>query len=443
MVSDPVQRALRGESAAELAESVETALRSGRLAPGAALPPVRALAAQLELSPTTVAAAYRTLRQRGVVVTAGRRGTRIAPGPPLAVRPGAALPPGVVDLAGGNPDPALLPRLGPFLARLDPAPRLYAEEIHLPALLARAAADLDAEGIPHEALSVVSGALDGIERVLAAHLRPGDRVAVEDPGFTGVIHLVRAQGLVLEPVALDDAGPHPAALERALAAGARAVVLTPRAANPSGAALDAAREARLRAVLARHPEVLVVEDDHAGAAAGVPARTLCGRRTPRYAVVRSVSKTLGPDLRVAVLAGDAETVARVEGRQALGTRWVSHILQQLVVDLWGDRGVQRLLARAARSYGERREALLRALAAHGIRAHGRSGLNVWVPVPEEALVVQGLLRAGFAVRAGESYRIASPPAVRITSAALPASEAPRLAAALSVLLSPSRRALPA
>jgi DNA-binding transcriptional MocR family regulator len=439
-----IQKDIRGRRAAAIAASVEAQVREGRLAPGAALPTVRALARRLEVSPTTVAAAYRTLRARGLVVAAGRRGTRVSPAPPVpptafAPRP---LPPGVRDLATGNPDPALLPRLAPALARLaraDPDPHLYAEAVHLPALLERAAADFAADGIPADALSVVSGALDGIERVLLAHLRPGDAVAVEDPAFAGVLHLVRALGLVPVAVAVDDAGPRPAPLARALRGGARAFVLTPRAHNPFGSALDAARAAALRAVLHEHPGVLVVEDDHAGAAAGVAAHSVCAAGVERWAVVRSVSKTLGPDLRLAVLAGDAETVARVEGRQLLGTRWVSHLLQHLVVDLWADRTVQRLLARAARTYAERRAALVGALEARGIPAHGRSGLNVWIPVPEETAAVQGLLAAGFAVRAGEVYRLEAPPAIRVTTAALPAEQAPRLAEALARLLAPAGR----
>src|SRR6185436_21005556 len=92
--------------------------------------------------------------------------------------------------------------------------------------------------------------------------------------------------------------------------------------------------------------------------------TLIDRTRPSWAIVRSVSKSLGPDLRVALLASDARTHARVEGRQTLGIRWVSHILQRIVVALWRDRTP----ARAGRVYTERREALLRELRARGIAA---------------------------------------------------------------------------
>ena len=107
--------------------------------------------------------------------------------------------------------------------------------------------------------------------------------------------------------------------------------------------------------------------------------------------------------------------------------------------LWSDSATDRLLARAADTYATRRDALVRALAVHGIEAHGRSGLNVWVPVVEEAAIVAALAQAGWAVRAGERYRLKSGPAVRITVAGLARRDADRLAAALARSLRPERR----
>src|SRR5262249_15561679 len=146
--------------------------------------------------------------------------------------------------------------------------------------------------------------------------------------------LLGALGLVPEPVRVDDCGAIPEELQRALEGGACACILTPRAQNPTGAAYDARRARQLRAVLDRHPEALVVEDDHAGPVAGASALTVVHAKRPRWAVVRSASKSLGPDLRLAILSGDPLTVARVEGRRALGAGWVSDILQGMVEALW-------------------------------------------------------------------------------------------------------------
>jgi DNA-binding transcriptional MocR family regulator len=381
------------------------------------------------VSPATVAAAYRTLRERGLVTASGRRGTAVAEQPPLPVRRARLLPAGARDLARGNPDPDLLPPLAPALARIGTEHRLYGEPATLDALVDLARSGFAADGVEGE-IAVVGGALDGIERILQTGLRPGDAVGVEDPTWPRITDLVRALGYVPEPVAVDDRGIVPEALARALRRRVRAVVATPRGQNPTGAALDAARAAQLRAVLAAHPDVLVVEDDYAAAVAGAPYAPLHGT-TARFAVVRSLSKVIGPDLRIALVAGDPLTIGRVEGRQLVGPGWVSHILQRLAAELLASAETTALLARAARVYAERRRALVDACAAHGIEAHGRSGLGVFIPVREEAATTQLLLERGFAVSPGERYRLASPPGIRVTTTTLLPAEARALAAALA------------
>lgn len=433
------QYLVESRRASGIASELEAAIREGSLTPGERLPTVRSLASTLGVSPVTVASAYRELRTRGMVTTAGRRGTRVSARPPLPP-PGMPLPPaGARDLSSGNPDPALLPPLQPVLRRLRVEHQLYTERPGLPRLLELAATEFDRDRIEARSLAVVSGALDGIERVLEAHLRPGDRVAVEDPGFPRVFDLIGALGLVPEPVDVDNFGPLPEALERALASGPQAFILTPRAQNPTGAALDERRASELRAVLRDRPELLLIEDDHAGAVAGAPALTLCEPDRERWSVVRSFSKPLGPDLRLAVVAGDPTTIARVLGRQLLGQGWVSHVLQGLAVELLSAAGTARLLNRASEAYSVRRAALIEGLAAHDIEAHGRSGLNVWVPVPDELATVGSLQQAGWAVAAGQRFRLRSPGAVRVTVATLREGESQSFAAELARSLRPGAR----
>jgi DNA-binding transcriptional MocR family regulator len=402
------------------------------------MPTVRTLAAILDTSPATVNSAYRILRQRGLVVAEGRRGTRVAPRPPVHIRPrrAAAEPrPARGDLSLGFPDPALLPAIGPALAAIDIDRRLDIPTLDAndPDLLAFAAASFENDGIPSEAISVVAGALDGIERVLNAHLRPGDRVLVEDPAYPPLRDLLSALGLVEVGVPVDDEGLVPEAFVAALRRGAQAIVTTPRAQNPYGSALDPDRATELRAALAEHPSTLVVEDDHASVVAGAPYASLIGDDHPRWAVLRSVSKVLHPDMRLALLAGDETTAARVEGRQWLGPRWVSHILQATVAGLLGDRDFHAVAEIARDTYARRRNALIDALAGHGIEAHGRSGLNVWIPVDEEAPVLGAVFDAGWLVLAGEHCRVNAPPAVRVTTAMLPEDDAPDLAQAIATV----------
>lgn len=407
--------------------------------PGDRLPTVRDLATRLGVSPTTVAAAYRTLGARGIVTGRGRQGTRISAGPALPARAAPSVPAGARDLTDGNPDVRLLPPWRPALRRLVPETVTYGDaQADRPDLLGLAREGYRADGIAADRIVVVPGALDGVERVLLAHLRPGDRVAVEDPGYARSFDLLAALGLVAVPMPVDDDGPSVAGLRAALADGARATIITPRAQNPTGAVLGASRARALREVLAGQPEVLVIEDDHAGPIAGATAHSVTHAHQARWAVVRSVAKTLGPDLRLATVAGDRATVDRVEGRLRLGTGWVSHLLQQLVVELWQDPATQTRIEHAEATYTARRDALLGALATHGIDAHGASGLNVWVPVPEEDTAIAGLLARGWAVTAGERFRLRTHPALRVTTATLEPADARRLAADLAAAIAPAR-----
>jgi DNA-binding transcriptional MocR family regulator len=436
------QYQVTGSNAASISASVEAGVRTGDLIAGAALPPVRVLASALHVSPATVAKAYQELRQRGVLETAGRHGTRVRARPAVAGGRGAwrlPVPVGAVDLSSGQPDVRLLPALGPQLIAV-------AAELHTPigyvdatvdGLAAAARFRLAADGVPMGAaeVTVVAGALDGIERLLTAHLRPGDTVAVEDPGWANLLDLIAALGLRVAPVPVDDEGPDPAALAAALAAGARAVVITTRAHNPTGAAVTADRAAALRAVLASHPDVLLIEDDHAAELAGVPLCPLAGA-TDSWAFVRSASKPFGPDLRIAVLAGDEATVARVVGRMRAGAGWVSTVLQRVLLRMWSDEQVGAGIEAAAASYRRRRLALRDALGEHGLSAHGHTGINVWVPVPDETRAVGALRDAGYVVAPGALFRVATGPGIRITVSALADTDIAPLAAAVANAVDP-------
>jgi DNA-binding transcriptional MocR family regulator len=416
-----------GETAAAISASVETGVRDGRLRPGDALPPVRTLAGDLGVSPATVASAYRALRERGLIETAGRAGTRVRARPPVILRSSWQMlpPPGALDLASGAPDRALLPALDGRV--VDGLHVNYQQGGPIDELIAIARDRLGADGVPTEHLTLTGGALDGIERMLDAHLRPGDKVAVEDPGWANLLDLVAALGLTPVPMPVDAAGPTVAGLRAALAAGVSALVVTSRAQNPTGAVVTEARATSLRDVLSKYQKVLVIEDDHAAELSHHRAHPLSGV-TEAWGYVRSVSKPYGPDLRLGVLAGDETSVARVAGRMRLGAGWISTILQRLVLALWRDAQVAAAIRRAGEVYAERRMALRTALG--DLPSLGESGINVWIPVADETRAVAALREDGIAVAPGALYRIATPPAIRVTTATLPVRDAQRVADAI-------------
>ena len=116
--------------------------------------------------------------------------------------------------------------------------------------------------------------------------------------------------------------------------------------------------------------MLLIEDDHCAGIAGASLHTLAGT-TRHWAFVRSAAKAYGPDLRLALLAGDQRTVDRVQGRLRLGPGWISHLLQDLAVSLWRDKAAARTVHEAEISYTRSREALRAALADRGVTSHGK------------------------------------------------------------------------
>ncbi|GAA3490672.1 aminotransferase class I/II-fold pyridoxal phosphate-dependent enzyme [Streptomyces cremeus] len=415
---------------------MERGVAEGGLAPGDALPPVRRLAEELGVSPGTVATAYKELRGRGIVVTRGRGGTVVAQAPAVGSRRPPRVPAGVRDLAGGHPDPAFLPVLRPP-ARVEPVGGSHRASPRLAELEAVAREWCARDGVPDEHVTFAHGALDCVSRLLSAELRPGDAVAVEDPGFHHLLDLVPALGLRMVPVAVDAGGMRAEPLRAALRAGARAVVCSPRAQSPGSGCFSAERRGELLAVLRDFPDVLVVEDDHNADVSGVPLHSLASGGLPRWAHVRTVSKHLGIDLRWAALACDAKTLARHDGRMLLTSGWVSHVLQETVLRLMGDAGTRALVRRAEETYTKRREELVGQLGRRGIAAQGHSGLSVWVPVRDESAVVNGLRSHGWWVAAGARFRIAAGPGVRVTTAGLDVADAVRLASDFAEVLGES------
>jgi DNA-binding transcriptional MocR family regulator len=417
-------------TAAELAEHLESEILAGRLAPGDRLEPVRAAADDLDLAPNTVASAYRTLSERGLVIGRGRNGTFVADRrPSFTVEP--VIGEDVIDCATGNPDPDLLPDLDAAIRRMVVPTTLYGDA---PVLADFETAVRNRLIDPAGEMAVVSGALDGIERVLSAHLRPGDRVGIENPGWPAMADLMRAMLLRPIPIAIDAHGIRPDALA-AVVGRLDAVVLTSRVQNPTGACITAERANELATVIERHPDLLTIEDDHAGSISGVEVFPI-GPGRGRWALASSMSKALGPDLRIAALFGDRATVDRLRSRQAVGPGWVSHLLQRLAATVLETSGVA--LERATRIYAERRSRFIDELAGSGVKAEAPSGLNVWVPVTDPAATVAACLDVGFAVRSGDAFVMDDTRAVRVTTSRMTAPQASQLARVIGASVSPGR-----
>lgn len=426
---------IRGSSAAEIADSVRALVERGDLAPGQSLPPVRALAESLDVNRNTVAAAYRLLTQAGTVVTRGRGGTLVAEPAPVAQEGFAA---GTVlrDIGTGNPDPDRIPDALPALTRIARRPVLYGEPVIDPDLEAWAGAWVRADVAPSRlGLTITSGAVDAVERLLAQALTRDDAVALEDPCFLASIHTVRLGGYRAVPVPVDAEGMTVDGLRAALAAGVRAIVCTPRAQNPTGASLSARRAAELRAVLENHPYVLIIEDDHFSLLSPQPYHSIIGAEHRRWALVRSVSKFLGPDMCLAVTASDPETADRLALRLSPGTTWVSHLLQRLAIALLADDTVRAGIRATGRHYAQRNGAFSERARERGFAVEAGDGLNLWIPLGVSArAVAEQLMRRGWLARTGDEFVLADARAtqhLRLTVHDLSDDDAARLIADLA------------
>lgn len=421
---------IEGSTAAGIVDSVRALARSGALAPGDVLPPVRELALALGLNRNTVAAAYRRLVTAGIASGHGRRGTVIRNQDLAGEHEGTLAAGSLLDLASGNPDPAWLPDLAAGLQARPYQARLYGAPTVDPAFAAHLRRWLGPDCPPGFELDLTHGAVDAIERLLALDLLAGDQVAVEHPCFLSSIQLLRNAGMQALGVAVDAEGMLADQLEAALARGARAVIVTPRAHNPTGCSLSARRARALARVLARYPDVLVVVDDHFSLLSGAAYRSVIPAGARRWALVRSLSKTLGPDIRIAAVASDPATARQLRRRLAPGSAWVSHLLQDMALAALADAAHGARFAQARADYLQRRTLLEAALQAHGIDyLAGGDGLNLWIPLEgEEGAVAQALARLGWLVRQGEGFAVQDgAPGLRVTISGIDGAQCARFA----------------
>jgi DNA-binding transcriptional MocR family regulator len=405
VISDLEER-LEHPTAKGLAQAVSRAIRDGRLLPGDLLPPIRQVAQELMMSPTTVSAAWQLLSRSGTIRSDGRRGTTVAETRRGGERYTRALrhdSPVSLDLSTGIPDAALLPSLARVLAAIDEprGPSSYLDDPVLPELREVLLADWPYE--PDDLL-VVDGAMDALDIVSRTLLRPGDTVVVENPGFPPLLDLLEDRGVDVLGVPLDETGLDVDALESALARRPTALVLQPRGQNPTGVTMSPTRARRLASLVSGR-DLVVVEDDSSGPIASSSPTSL-GAWVPEQVLhVRSFSKSHGPDLRLAALSGPAALLAPLRHARSLGPGWSSRLLQRVLAGLLTDPDAVRAIGRARAEYARRRELVVDRLAGLGVTVPGTEGLNIWVPVRDESAAVLRLASQGIAVTPGSPFSV--------------------------------------
>ncbi|WP_405796777.1 PLP-dependent aminotransferase family protein [Streptomyces sp. NBC_01506] len=300
-----------------LVRALRAAVVDGRIAPGSALPPSRALAADLGCSRWVVTEAYAQLVAEGYFEARSGSATRVrtaaVPSAGHALRsigqPHAqpALWQPEFDMVPGMPDLRAFPRKPWADAVREATGSLTPVEFGFPhpaghhGLRQRIAAYLvrgRGASLDARQLVVCGGTLDGVLRLCRALRAAGHtHVALEDPGWSRLRTAVAAAGLTAVAVPVDDDGLRVDLLRRE--PHVRAVIVAPAHQFPTGVVLTPPRRAELIS-WARELDALVMEDDYDAEFRydRRPVGSLQGMDPERVALLGSLSKTLSPALRI-------------------------------------------------------------------------------------------------------------------------------------------------
>lgn len=309
----------RGPLYVRLGAALRECIGGGHLTPGERLPSERRLAELLQVSRSTVVAAYEDLAAEGWVLRRQGSGTHVSAAAPrlgevLALRTpvrGTAQTLQAQTLQGqGEFDLTIaVPVLGPAQqARLQRASEgAFSESLYhplgLPDLRATLAEMYARQGLPtrFEQIIVTTGAQQAISVVAGALLRRGDAALLETPTYFGAIDVFQAAGARLLGLPVDPDGIRPTAFQTQLAAGPRLAFLTPTFQNPTGSVMSASTRARVARLIAE-ADLPTIEDDTLidlgfGEASPPPRLAAMEPRAP-IVCVGSLSKLFWAGLRV-------------------------------------------------------------------------------------------------------------------------------------------------
>jgi GntR family transcriptional regulator/MocR family aminotransferase len=416
-----VGSAARGRLHDRLAHALRAAIRDGRLAEGAALPPSRALAEELGCSRWVVTEAYGQLTAEGYVAARVGSATRVSWVPDSAPHTEPprlpAAPPVRYDLSPGLPDLRAFPRrrwaeavravvgsaVHHDLGLPDPAGHAGPRTTVAQYLRRSRGADAHPGSV-----TICAGITDGLVRTCRALRAEGiTDVAVEHPGWPRLRDAAVSAGLRVHPVPVDSDGLSVDDLART---PARAVVVGAAHQFPTGTVLSPARRARL-VRWADEVDGFVVEDDYDAEFRydHHPVAVMQGMAPGRVFLLGSVSKTLSPALGVGWLVAPGALAAALRAANPVAA--APPVLDQLALATFIDRGWYDAHLRAARRrYRARRDLLVRTLAdriPEGRVAGTAAGLHILLHLPgsiDTGAVVRAAAAAGLSVSDLDDYR---------------------------------------
>ncbi|HWK95492.1 MAG TPA: PLP-dependent aminotransferase family protein [Pseudolabrys sp.] len=417
---------LSGVKARDLAATMSSLIRSGEIAAGNRLPPVRTVANALELSTGSVAAAWLKLRADGLVKTHRRGGTIVSPLTAATSKTAADTfterdPSTIVDLAHGMTDPDLENEMEAALISGLRSPNLHSPYREFITKKLREAVEPTWPFEPEEWTTLGGGAESTVLALEAAAPR-GSSVAIEQPTSPRLLDMLSELGLRPIAVACDKDGPIPEGLIQALDRKPAAFIFRPRAQVPLGISVGPARIKQLADVLAAHSSsAWIIEDDNNGPISMADVHSI-GRYLPeRVLHIRSFCKTYGIDLRTSVLGGPRQLVERMRKLRSHGYGMTSRICQDALAYLLTSREASRLVDESRFRYARLRQMMADVLRSFGIDCMGADGSLLWVKVPDEAKAIVNLAMLGITVGPGARCYVNPPEEqhIRIATSRLP------------------------
>jgi DNA-binding transcriptional MocR family regulator len=311
----------------QVAEQVRVLVSDGRVPVGVRLPAERELAQAFGCSRTTIAGAYRRLREDGWAHAHRGSGTwtRL---PDQPGRPSGAWAPdaeshGVLDLAHAAP-PAPPQLASAVAAAGEMLPRELPGHGYHPGgvlgLRERIAERYTARGLPTTADNVVvtNGALHALTIALSVVTGPGDRVMTEHPTYPSALDAIADAGARCVPVA--DSGDLVEDLVRtARQTAPRAAYLVPDFHNPTGRLLDEKQRRRLARELVRERVTTIIDETFAEVTIdGEPPSPLAAhtRSSQHVLTLGTLSKVVWGGLRIGWIRTDEELAARLRTQVA-------------------------------------------------------------------------------------------------------------------------------
>jgi len=419
---------MQEKSAGGIVAKIRDDIEQGHLITGTSLPSIRDNAALIGVNRNTVAAAYQKLTMAGLIEKKGRKMCVSRRPFNFNTTDTIILPEGVKDLSIVNPDHKFIPAISHLSAHILSEPQaLYGTQPDNPNLVNKFKELAASQGINDCESMIVAGTTEGMERLLLDYLNPGDQIIVEDPCYMKLLYLLRSMGITPTPVPMMAEGMDIKTLTDKINHKTKAIVLTPRAQNPTGASYSQKRAQEIHDELKKYPDLLVIEDEHLGPLSSLPYHSTIDKTRKNWAIFCSIAKYLGPDYRIAAMLASPTTINRMKSRRAAGSHWVSHMIQKLVYAVWTDSQTIETIITAKKAYQNRRIHMMDALRKQGIHAESDDGMFIWLPTEHAELISAHLYRTGWNVRTGRDFCIKAKNGLRITTALIATNEAEQLA----------------